>query len=294
MKIQDSLKIIVQAIPPRLRSEVGGMAEKHLKDLQEIRLRIGCQTTIVTASDTYYCGKKVERRDLTELVSAICNYSVYAKQNEILGGFITLRGGSRAGICGTAVYSGNNLINIRDISSVVLRVSNERLDCAKMILDKVAPTSGVLICGAPCSGKTTILRDMARLLSKEYRVSLIDTRGELAAVYGGNPQNDVGRADVLDGYPRSLGFDHAVRCLSPDIIICDEIGTDEDAAALAQAAICGVSTIASAHARNRDELVKKRFFSELSEKRVFGTVVFLESRKRAGEISEVCAFDELC
>ena len=126
-----------------------------------------------------------------------------------------------------------------------VRLCGERIGCSDRLLSIIDnPLGGVLVCGVPCSGKTTILRDLARQLSYKYRTALIDSRGELAAVYAGVPQNDVGLCDILDSYSKRDGFSHAVRCLSPEIIICDEIGGEDDAGSILNARKSGVSTAA--------------------------------------------------
>ena len=220
---------------------------------------------------------------LDEVVRKICEYSVYSRQNEIVNGFITLRGGHRAGICGTAVLRDGEMSNVRCISSVNLRFAREIRGSADQLLHSVKDISGgVLICGEPSSGKTTLLRDLARQLSADRNVALIDERGELAACIGGMPQNDVGLCDVYDGYPKAEAMRHAVRTMSPDVLICDEIGTDEEAS-LRNCLRGGVAVIATAHIRHREELRRHPAFRTGA----FSTVVFLSGRQNVGEIISV-------
>ncbi len=152
-------------------------------------------------------------------------YSVYARQHELQNGFVTLRGGHRMGVCGTAVMQGGSVLNVRHISSLNLRIAREHRGCGKKLFAQLRGKSGgVLLCGAPCSGKTTLLRDLARLFSAEdgRQTALIDERGEIAAVCDGVPQNDVGFCDVFDGYPKAQAMEQALRSLSPQVMICDE------------------------------------------------------------------------
>ena len=232
-------------------------------------------------------GKKTvntSQREIAECFNNICSHSVYSKQNEIINGFVTIKGGSRAGICGTAITDNGRITNIRDLTSINIRVARE-------ILGDVF--GGVLLCGAPCSGKTTALRDLARVLSYSKKISLIDCRGELAAVYGGVAQNDVGLCDILDGYSKRDGFDHAVRCMSPDIIICDELGSPDDVNSVLKAAESGVSVIAAAHCRDRRELMLRPELKRLVLSRCFGKIVFLSTGERVGQIEGSVSADEL-
>lgn len=303
MKTKDNLNIIKTYLPFSIRSVV----EKLPPDIQEIRLRTNRPVAVYTPVKMY-CLKNnltltghidrdlliLTQRELTESFSAVCSYSVYSKQNEIINGFVTLKGGNRAGICGTAVIQDNRIINVRDISSINFRVCCERFGCADNVLNSISNlTDGVLLCGAPCSGKTTILRDIARTVSYSFKTTLIDTRSELAAVYAGVPQNDVGLCDILNAYSRRDGFSHAARCMSPEIIICDEIGGAEDAGSILNARKSGVTVIASAHCRNKSELLDKPYLHELVKTRCFGEVIFLDNGKYVGQVREVISADEL-
>ena len=293
MKAYESLKTVSQALPPGMRNGVLEAAQRNLNNLQEIRLRINRPVMLCFTGGFVPTDFIATRADINAVFSALCGFSVYSKQHEIVCGYITLKGGSRAGLCGTAVFGASGLMNIRDLSSISLRVSPERPGCSDKIIKVADPLGGILLCGSPCSGKTTLLRDLCRTLSQKYRLSLIDTRGEIAGTYGGVPQNDVGMSDVLDCYPRGLGFDHALRCLSPEIIACDELGTGEDSALTADAALSGVSVIATAHARTPDELRRRPVMREILRQKAFGTVVFLKDSQSPGEIAQVIGGDEL-
>ena len=271
---------------------------KFENSAQEIRLRINRPLSIVCMKQTYYytesggltdlpCGDTltVERADIDNTFQKLCEYSVYARQKEIVNGFVTFRGGHRAGICGSAVLSDGKVSNVTDITSINIRIAREHRGCAEGIFPEIAKSSGgVLLCGEPCSGKTTMLRDLARLFSvrEGAAVSLIDERGELAACAMGEPQNDVGLCDVFDGYPRAEAMSCALRCMSPQIIICDEIGGDADAAAVEQCAGSGVRLIATAHARDRTELFQRKSLRSILSSGAFSTLIFLAGRSRAG------------
>lgn len=207
-----------------------------------------------------------------------------------------MQGGHRAGICGTAVFDNEKIVNIRDISSINIRIAREHINSSSELLSKVKSISkGLIICGSPCSGKTTVLRDLARKLSLEQdmKVSIVDERGEIAGTVKGVCQNDIGLCDVLDGYSKADGIIHSIRSMSPDVVICDEIGGFDDVKAILQSANSGVSFIATVHADNEDELIKKPFIKELIKSNVFEKAVFLHNRKNAGKIKSVSVCKEL-
>lgn len=277
---------------------------------QEIRLRLNRPTAVCCPDNTYYLTEngcvtnriidqpmlKTEQRDMTDIFHNICNFSVYSRQNEIKNGFVTMQGGHRAGICGTAVTENEKITNIRDISSINIRIAREHRGSGNEILRRIKNISGgVLICGSPCSGKTTVLRDIARNLSLNYdkKVSIVDERGEIAGTVRGVFQNDIGMCDVLDGYSKAEGIIQSIRSMSPDVLICDEIGGFDDVKAILQSANSGVSFIATVHCKSKEELAKKVFIKELIKSGVFEKAVFLQSRKNAGKISSVIDCGEL-
>ena len=211
------------------------LAPKLANSVQEIRLRLSRPLALVCPDNTYYLTQNggltntildgamlvVSKADIVDTFNNICNYSVYNRQNEIVNGFVTMYGGHRAGICGTAVVNNGKIVNIRDITSINVRIAREHKGCADSLYNKIiAASGGVLICGAPCSGKTTVLRDLARLLSTKGKknVALIDERGELAGTASGKFQNDIGMCDVYDSYNKSEAMLHAIRSMAPEIV----------------------------------------------------------------------------
>ena len=236
---------------------------------------------------------KVSKHAMIETFQNICNYSVYSFQNEINNGYITMKGGHRAGICGTAVVDNGKIVSIKDISTINIRIAREVKGCSDILCEKVDPKSGILICGEPCSGKTTLLRDYARKLSYDYKVALIDERNELSSNHNGIPQNDIGMCDVYDSYLKDDAITHAVRSMSPDIIVCDEISTLKDIKTVENSVNSGVSFVCTLHAKNKDELLKKENIRKLISTGAFSQLVFLSSRKKVGEIEAVEYINDL-
>ena len=256
-----------------IRTALIKIPDKIKNNIQEICIRVNNSIIIFTQDKSYFLGKNgeissenpknlvISQNDILETMKILCNFSIYSCQNQIKEGFITLKGGHRAGFSGTAVINNNEIINISDISSINFRISREILGCSQRIFDKFGlDIGGTLIIGPPSSGKTTILRDIARKIStslqenKLIKVSIIDERREIAASYQGVPQRDIGFSDVLNGFPKAEGIIRAIRTLSPKIIICDEIGNNEDAEAIKKSLNSGVGITASIHAKSVDEM----------------------------------------
>lgn len=221
--------------------------------------------------------------DMEYSFNAICDSSVYSFERELREGFVTICGGHRVGICGTAVVSGNRIKNIKDIGSLNFRIARQVIGCSDDIYSRLFSSGacGILVAGAPSSGKTTFLRDLCRNAASCYRVSVIDERSELAAVSHGEPQNDTGAmSDVFNGYQRGKAIETAVRVMSPDIIVCDEIGNKSDIKALSFALNSGVKLIASVHAGSLMELRRKKQIIKLIRKGAFSHIVFIGGAER--------------
>lgn len=272
--------------------------------IQEIRLRCDKPIAMTAGTDTFFVcddGNIIyspapravvsSKHHIYESFKSICGYSVYSKQNEITNGFLTAQNGSRIGICGTAAVRSGEITAVTDITSMNIRISRQIFGAADEIISALFPMDGgILIAGKPASGKTTILRDIAYNVSigkstKIIRTCLIDERGEISG--GNRGYIDTGLADVQVGYPKDKGIIQAIRSLSPQLIICDEVGTDDDAKAIAAGANAGVYIIATVHAGSYDELLHRSQAVKLLETGAFKTVVMLENLDRPGRISEI-------
>lgn len=262
----------VQAVTQlgKVGKELSGVSREIRTRACEVRLRRDKPVVIELEGKSVMLSRIVTADDLHDCFCAICRYSVYCYENEIREGFITLRGGHRAGFCGTAVYKDEKLVTIKNISSINVRIAREFRGCAENLREIVVKSDfrGLLIAGRPMSAKTTLLRDLCRIIGENKKISVIDTRGELAAVCNGCSQLSLGvNSDILDGYEKPDGIITAVRVMSPEFIACDEVTGQEEA--LKKAVLCGVKIIATAHAYSPEEallleVLKTGAFSHLA------------------------------
>ena len=303
MNTQSSFRQALPYFPASLQLPLSRIPTEHAAQIQEIRLRIGRPMHAVMKGGTYTViqdgtlaacsasGLTVTRPVMDALFQNLCRHSLHSVQNAVRQGFLTIAGGSRAGLCGTAVIQNHTLESVRAVSGINLRIASERTGCAEPLLNRIGGANacgGLLLAGPPSSGKTTILRDLARILGGQKRVCLIDERGELAASDAGIPQFAVGtQTDVFDGYPKAEGIAIAVRVMSPEYIICDEIGGASETDAILQALNTGVQFLASVHASTEDELYRRPQIAKLIQTAAFRTAVFLQSGHRCGEIASV-------
>lgn len=302
-RFDSAVNFIAERIKKVLKS-----ADYALKEsATEIRLRANLPVVAVCGGESFMVsafGKKTDEKsnalfcskaELDDSFKRLCNFSVHSFQNSIINGFITVEGGHRVGIVGTAVCGENGkLTSLRDISSLNVRIAREFRNSSDEIFERVffEKISGLLIAGPPSSGKTTVLRDLSRRLSDfkngcGKKVCVIDERGEIAAMKEKAALNDVGiNCDVLTGYPKETAVQTALKTMSPEIIICDEISTDGEIDALSQGANSGTVFVATVHAAGFDDLVKRRQIEKLLEIGCFENVVLLEGAKNPGKISE--------
>lgn len=247
----------------------------NFRQINEIRILAENPVRIYRKKSLVFEGKKiVSIPEIREIFAAFCEHSVHAYKNDICEGFITVEGGIRIGICGTAIYENDKITGIKDISALNIRISNEIIGISEKTVPLIEK-GGILIIGPPCSGKTTLLRDFSRILSMKNHLTIVDERKEISGTYRGKPYFDVGRSSVLNGFIKSDGIKNAVRSMAPDIIVCDEFGDENDISSAVFAMKSGVKIVASMHAQNLDDFKSKPLAKEIIRKDIFKSIVFL-------------------
>lgn len=302
---KNSFDSAVSFLSTRLQQALLFLPRSFTVQISEIRLRLGQPVALCGSGGIRFvsvCRKitmlpgseslSAAREDLDETFRRLCEYSVHSCQNQISEGFLTVRGGHRAGLCGTAVIQEGRVTGMRCIAGISLRIAREIPGAADALLP-LALSGGLLLTGAPGSGKTTMLRDLARQLSgggnhAPHTVAVVDERGELAGSWQGERQADLGPCcDVLDGYPKAPGILQAVRTLSPEFIICDEVGTAAEAQALEEGLNAGVTMVASAHAGDCGELLRRPAIRRLLCSGAFRSVAMLGSGSARGCVQKI-------
>ena len=302
---------VLKILSVRLRRLVGRLSINWC-ELQEIRLRINEPIIMIYGNREYFVsefgmltsnsdkGLVITQADVKETLEYISNYSLYAYEDEIKQGFITIQGGHRVGLAGKVVLENGIIKCVRHISFINIRMSHEIKGCSRSVMPFISlqrEVAHTLIISPPRCGKTTLLRDIIRTLSDGndflpgMTVGVVDERSEIAACYRGIPQNDVGiRTDILDCCPKSYGMLMLIRSMSPQVIAVDELGGYQDIDAVYSVINCGCKLIATIHGNSIDDIRTRPGIRKLVEERIFERYIILNGAKKVGQICEI--FDQ--
>lgn len=290
---RQNYKKVLNYLPEKISCIFRKIPSDTAENINEIRLRVNRPIAVTSLGENYFVTANgsltlsdslsiiCTSGDILDSFKAVCEYSIHSYQKEISQGFITIEGGNRVGICGTAVGQ-EKIETLKYISGLNFRIAGQAIGCGSKLCEKLFYNglTSVLIIGEPLSGKTTYLRDICRILGKQHRISIIDERSEIAACHHGIPQNDIGSfSDVLDGFDKKNGIETAIRVMSPEIVVCDEIGGKDDCIAILESINSGVKFLASVHGKSIDEILKREHIKKLVDYGIFEFAVFLEDRK---------------
>lgn len=282
-------------------NKIGNLLMDRFLNEQIYEIRIKIEKPILIYSK---CGESIinyipSKDEIKSMIQKISSYSLYAYEEDIRQGFITIKGGHRIGIAGECVMEKGEVKTIRNISSLNIRISREIIGCSDKIIKFIASENRIyntIIISPPKCGKTTILRDAARNISngipamniKGRKVVVIDERSEIGACHFGIPQSDLGiRTDVLDNCLKREGLIMAIRSLSPEVLICDEIGTKGDIDALMMAFNSGVNIITTIHGFSVDDLYKRKVFGDLLNNEILERAIILSNNNGVGTVEKV-------
>ena len=282
----------VSLLPLRWQRIAQQLSDEDKAQAEELRLRAGQPMTVLLPHGEAPVEQSTPRAavtnsDLEQLCDIVTGYSRYAAAETLNQGYLHAKGGFRVGLCGTAVIQDGAVVNLRDFSSAVIRISRQRIGIAEEIVSQLLEDGyfpGTLIYSPPGAGKTTLLRDMVRLLSDggegipSFRVALADERGEIAVMHAGRPQMSVGsHTDIMDGCPKAQAVMMLLRSANPQIVAVDEITQPEDLRAVIHAANSGAAILATIHAGSKEELLQKPLFAQLAQAGVFSRCVAIRA-----------------
>jgi stage III sporulation protein AA len=301
---------LIKIFSLKLRTILGKLAINYDK-LQEIRLRMNAPLLIIYENKEYFVTDdaklvdkpshaiQITKNEIRETMEYISNYSLYAFEDEIRQGFITINGGHRIGIAGKIIIENDMIKGMKHISFINIRLAHQVKGCANPVLPHLVngKANGIyhtLIISPPRCGKTTLLRDLIRQLSDGsahlagMSVGVVDERSEIGACYMGTPQNELGiRTDILDCCPKAKGMMMLIRSMSPQIIAVDEIGSKEDLEAIDYVIGCGCKLIATVHGSSLEDIMSKPILGELIKKKLFERYVILSNVKGIGHLEEI-------
>jgi stage III sporulation protein AA len=290
---------IFKLFPDEIQQLLRTQPSHILQSIEEIRIRIGQPLEILCAGRPIYPReKKVQHEEAHVLLNRISQYSLYALEEELKRGYITIAGGHRVGLAGKVNTENGNVKAIKDISSFNVRIAREKVGIAEPLIPHLYQEKwfNTLIIGPPQTGKTTLLRDIARLVSSgvknrnipSFKVGIVDERSEIAGCIKGVPQHTLGRrVDVLDACPKAEGMMMLIRSMSPQVLIVDEIGRKEDGEAILEAMHAGVQMVFTAHGNSLEDAMKRPAMLPLTGLSLFQRFVILNRDKGPGTIKKI-------
>lgn len=295
------METIVRMLPKNIADMMKQIPPSQLDIVEEIRIRIGKPIEMNMNGKLFFLPYVVQKEDAFHLMNKISHFSIYAIEEELKRGYITVSGGHRIGLAGKVILELGKVKAIRDVSSFNIRIAREKIGIAHSIIPHVYRDGWMhtMIIGPPQTGKTTLLRDMARVIStgdsqkvrQAFKVGIVDERSEIAGCVDGIPNLTFGdRVDVLDACPKAEGMMMMIRSMSPDVLIVDEIGRKEDAEAMLEAVHAGIKLVTTIHGKNLADIRKRPSLKDILDQDIFQRFVILSRKRGPGTIANI--FDE--
>jgi len=295
------LENLLAMLPERLAALVHRLAAEQLNIVEEIRIRTNRPLEIAFREEVRFSNEVVTAEEAEQFLGKISQFSFYMLDEQLRRGYITVAGGHRIGLAGKVVLDAGQVKGLRGISSFNIRIAREQIGVAERLVPYLYKKNwlSTLIVGAPQTGKTTYLRDLARFISQgnlnhriaAKKVGIVDERSEIAGCVNGIPQMTFGhRVDVLDACPKAEGMMMMIRSMSPDVLVVDEIGRAEDVQAIMEAVNAGIALIISVHGNDFNEILRRPSIKSIIENGNFKRIIELQRQKKPGVITNI--YDE--
>ncbi|WHY84592.1 stage III sporulation protein AA [Neobacillus novalis] len=292
------METILNFLPKKIAELISQIPPNEKEELEEIRIRINRPVEMTLKGEPRFLSYLIQPEDAVHLMNKISHFSIYTLEEELKRGYITVSGGHRIGLAGKVILEEGRVKAIRDISSFNIRIAREKVGIAEPLIPYLYQRNWMhtMVIGPPQTGKTTLLRDIARIISSGNRakgfqarkVGIVDERSEIAGCVNGVPQLTFGhRLDVLDACPKAEGMMMMIRSMSPDVLIADEIGRIEDAEAIQEAVHAGIKLITTTHGTSIEEIRNRPSLRAIIDQQIFERFVILSRAAGPGTITHI-------